>query len=142
MKKLTLGAVALAASTMIGSAASYADLFGEIWLNEPLVAENLSLFPAGLTRWTRRDVHLDCVRLLRRFFRRHDGQFLNNDAAHPAGQAAIANTPLADTVFRFTGNAVAPAGTVLGINVPAGTLGIAHDDGVIVSSGINTNTGN
>ena len=35
MRKVTLGAVALAVSTMIGSAASYADLFGEIWLNEP-----------------------------------------------------------------------------------------------------------
>ena len=38
MKKLTLGAVALAASTMIGSAASYADLMGEVWLNQPTVA--------------------------------------------------------------------------------------------------------
>ena len=144
MRKVTLGAVALAVSTMIGSAASYADLFGEIWLNEPLVAENLSLFPAGLTSGRDATFTSTAFDYVVGSSGGTIGQFLNNDAATLPGGAngAIANTPLADTVFRFTGTAVAPAGTVLGINVPAGTLGIAHDDGVIVSSGINTNTGN
>src|SRR4051812_20778025 len=48
MKKSTLGAIALAASTVIGSAPSHADLVGQLWLNETAVATNLALFPAGL----------------------------------------------------------------------------------------------
>ena len=34
MKKLTLGAIALAASTMIGSAASHADYIGSVWTGQ------------------------------------------------------------------------------------------------------------
>ena len=143
MKKLTLSAIALTASTMIGSAASYADLVGQLWLNEPAVATNLALFPTGLTSG------IDATFTSTAFdytgsFTGTIGQFLNNDAATLPGGAngAIANTLLGNTVFRFTGNAVAPAGVVLGTNIPAGTLGIAHDDGVVVSSGINTTGGN
>ena len=140
MKKLTLGAVALAASTMIGSAPSQADLVGQLWLNETAVATNLALFPTGLLSG------IDATFTSTAFdyngsFTGTIGQFLNNDAA-TLSVPAVANLPLGNTVFRFTGSAVAPAGVVNGTNIPAGTLGIAHDDGVIVSSGINTIGGN
>src|SRR3954468_13562105 len=135
MKKLTLGAIALAASTMIGSAASNADLIGQLWLNEPAVAANLALFPGSLTSG------IDATFTSTAFdytgsFTGTIGQFLNNDAATLPGGAngAIANTPLGNTVFRFTGNAVAPAGTVGGTPVPAGTAAFLHDDGIILST--------
>ena len=47
MRKLTLGAIALAASTVIGSAASYADFIGSVWTNVPLsVSTNATIAQA------------------------------------------------------------------------------------------------
>jgi hypothetical protein len=43
MKKLTLGAIALAASTMIGSAASYADYIGFVFTGETGAATNATI---------------------------------------------------------------------------------------------------
>jgi hypothetical protein len=116
---------------MIGSAASYADLFGEIWLNEPAVASNLDLFPTGLN--SGRDATFTSTALnytdpIGGAFT--VGSFLGPDAASLSPN--IANASLADTVFRFTGNA----------QVPGGTVSVTHDDGVNLSSGTNTNTGN
>src|SRR3954453_15097448 len=48
MKKLTLGAIALAASTVIGSAASHATFVGQIFLNDP-AASDLSTFTGAGT---------------------------------------------------------------------------------------------
>jgi len=47
MKKLTLGAIALAASTMIGSAASYADFIGSYWVDQPGAAGNATVAAAS-----------------------------------------------------------------------------------------------
>jgi len=129
MRKLTLGAVALAASTMIGSAPSQADLMAQLWLNETAVATNLALFPTGLLSGI--DATFTSTALnYNGSFTGTIGQFLGADAAS-LSVPAVANLPLGDTVFRFTGNA----------QVPGSTVSITHDDGVILSSGINTTTG-
>jgi hypothetical protein len=129
MKKLTLGAIALAASTMIGSAASYADLFGEIWLNESAVAHNLDLFPNGLTSGRDATFISTAFDYTANNGNLTVGAFLNNDAGSLSPD--IRNASLTDVVFRFTGNA----------QVPGNTVTVTHDDGVNLSSGINTNTG-
>src|SRR3954452_9028957 len=124
MKKLTLGAIALAASTVIGSTASHADLVGQLWLNEPAVATNLALFPTSLNSGIDATFTSTAFNYTGSFIGTI-GAFLGGDAAsivsnNPAFTAAqIAAAPLGDTVFRFTGNAIAPAGTVGGTSVPA-----------------------
>jgi hypothetical protein len=131
MRKLTLGAIALAAGTMIGSPASYADLMGEIWLNETAVASNLDLFPTGLV--SGRDATFTSTALsytapVGGAFT--VGAFLGADAGSLVGIPA--SSSLVDTVFRFTGEAT----------VPGTTVTVTHDDGVNLSTGTNTNTGN
>jgi hypothetical protein len=48
MKKLTLGAMALAASTVIGSAASHADFIGSFWVDQQAAARNAIIAPPSL----------------------------------------------------------------------------------------------
>jgi hypothetical protein len=115
---------------MIGSAASYADLMGEVWLNETAVATNLSLFPTGLTSGVDGTFTSHAFNYSSPPGNFTVGGFLGGDAAGLPAAVAAAN--LANSVFRFTGAAFAPGGTVT----------ITHDDGVILSSGINTTTGN
>jgi hypothetical protein len=123
MRKLTLGAVALAASTMIGSAASYADLMGSVWLNQPAAAlnptnANVSVAALGAPNGTFTSTAFNYSSPPGSFT---VGGFLGANAA--GLPAAVASADLTNAVFRFTGAAFAPGGTV----------SITHDDGVQLS---------
>jgi PEP-CTERM motif len=120
MRKLTLGAVALAASTMIGSAASYADLMGSVWLNQPAAAlnptnANVSVAALGAPNGTFTSTAFNYSSPPGSFT---VGGFLGANAA--GLPAAVAGADLTNSVFRFTGSAFAPGGTV----------SITHDDGI------------
>ena len=127
MKKLTLGAIALAASMGIGSATSHADLVGQIWLNEPAVASNLSLFGAGLTSGIDATFISTSLNYSSPPGAFTIGGFLGGDCNTPSC-LAIAGNDLSNTVIRLTGAAFGSG--------PGGTFDITHDDGVIISSGI------
>jgi hypothetical protein len=126
MRKLTLGAVALAVSTMIGSAASHADLMGSVWLNQPAAAlnptnANVNNPPLGTPNGTFISHALNYASPPGSFT---IGGFLGPDGAvSPTLPAAVAGADLTNAVFRFTGAAFAPTGTV----------SITHDDGVQLS---------
>jgi hypothetical protein len=123
MRKLTLGAVALAVSTMIGSAASYADFIGSVWLNQEAAANNPTnaiVNPAnlGAPNGTFTSHAFNYSSPPSAFT---VGGFLGGDAA--GLPAAVASANLTNSVFRFTGVAFAPGGVV----------SITHDDGVQLS---------
>jgi PEP-CTERM motif len=142
MRKLTLGAIALAAGTMIGSTASHATFLVDIFPNQTAAALNLSLFTGGAIgpggQFT-----VNAINFASPPGSNTVGGFINSCttcgvAGLTAGEAA---TSLQNTVLRFTDpSATARAGTVGTTNVLAGNVAIQHDDGVLLGSGIQLGT--
>jgi hypothetical protein len=120
MRKLTLGAVALAIGTLIGGAASHAAaLTGSVWLDEPGVGANVTLanvatlgspdatFAPGTINYDSR-IHGYTV-----------GGFLNNPTF---SDPSVASHDLNNTVILITGT--------VGLNAGNNTFVVEHDDGV------------
>jgi hypothetical protein len=138
MRKLTLGAIALAASTMIGSTASHATFLVDIFPNQAAAVANLSLFTGGAIgpggQFT-----VNAINFASPPGNNTVGGFINSCttcgvAGLDAGETA---TALQNTVLRFTDpSATASAGTVGTTSVTAGNVAIQHDDGVLLGSGI------
>jgi len=151
MKKLTLGAIALAASTVIGSAPSYATFFGQVWTNVPTAAADATIergLTAGLATSGLPSATPDAT-----FTTNNINYFLPNSAAPGAtvgaflasGSATIIDGTglggsLNNSYFLLTStDGVAPAGILparnglLPIGVPPGTAGVRHDDGIQVA---------
>jgi hypothetical protein len=131
MRKLTLGAVALAVSTMIGSAASYADLMGSVWLNQPAAAlspTNALVSATGLGVGPSATFISKSLNYSSPPSAFTVGGFLGPDAMSlMAGTQSVATVLVADptnAVFRFTGNAF----------LPSGVGSILHDDGIQLSA--------
>jgi len=137
MKKLTLGAIALAVGTMIGSTASHATFIGSVWVGEPTAASNATIAQAGT------------------FGRGPDATFTTNTINYfaPPGSTVAdfltnGNTTcvgtgcgasLQNSYFLLTSNdAVTTAGPLAAIAsaglgaqaVTPGNVGVRHDDGI------------
>jgi len=138
MRKLTLGAIALAASTMIGSAASYADFIGTFWLNEPGAASNATIANAPPLA-------------------NADGGFtVKNDGLSFSTAPGFDSTNTTVGTFLASGGAIctgacgsllnetyfliqnAPGWNTIVTN-PGGTAMTQHDDGIQVAKGASTN---
>jgi len=129
MRKLTLGAIALAASTVMGSAASHADFIGSFWVNVPGAASNATIANAPATA--------------------PDGTFTTSN---PLNFSAGNSTTTTVGQFLASGGAVcagAGCGSILNesyflINnapgflatAPGGIASITHDDGVQLQGSI------
>jgi len=151
MKKLTLSAIALTASTMIGSTAGHATFVVDVFTNQPAsVIQNVSTFTGGGTTpaatFTTNAINF----ALPPGGDNTVGGFIGSCGA-PCGvaglSAAEAALSLQNTVFRFQDpSAIAAAGNIGGGSttlpltaVVAGTVAIAHDDGVVLDSGVVSN---
>ena len=150
MRKLTLGAIALAVGTMIGSTASHATFTVDIFPNQPIgVLQNLTNF-AGANPDGSFTVNTI-------FFASPPGDqtvggFVGAPGGVPGGpgcgipggcgvaglSAPEANTPLQNTVLRFTStDASTVARMVDNMLIPAGQVAIFHDDGACLNPGMN-----
>jgi PEP-CTERM motif-containing protein len=142
MKKLTLGAIALAASTMIGSTASHATFIVDIFPGQMI--GNLNTFTGGAIgpggQFT-----VNAINFASPPGAQTVGGFIGScpggcgQAGLDAAESALS---LQNTILRFTDpSATAQAGTVGGVAVGAGQVAIQHDDGVILASGIQLGSG-
>jgi hypothetical protein len=109
---------------MIGSPASYADLIGSVWLNQPTAASNptntnVSVGNLGAPNATFISTALNYNSPPGAFT---IGGFLGANASS-LSNPAIASADLTNAVFRFTGAAFAPGGTAT----------FTHDDGIQLS---------
>lgn len=126
MKKLALCAIAVAASTMIGSAASYADYTGMVWTGVPTnVSEDATIAnrPAGAPNATFTTTSInfsvpnsDAATV---------GQWLATGGATCVG--AGCGTILDNSYVLIT---TAPGFLSTNTNAPITTVSITHDDGV------------
>lgn len=135
MKKLILGAIALAAFTVIGSAASHATFFGQVWT----AAHTPGAADAAINATIGQAATLGAP----------DATFTTNNINYSVltSTAATVTSFLASggttclgigcddilnsSYFLLTSSdAIAPAGRVGGFAVPAGTAGILHNSGI------------
>ena len=153
MRKLTLGAIALAASAMIGSTASQATFTVDIFPGQTdAVAQNLSLFAGNATAVgaTLGSFQVNAIN-----FALPAGGLNNVNAfisSCPGGCGSTLGAvggamPLQNTILRFSDlSAIAPAGVLTATTIPGattnvpvdvGNVRIRHDDGVCLSPGLN-----
>ena len=104
MRKLTLSAVALAVSTVIGSPASHATFTVEGWLDEPAAALNPTITVVNNLGVAARDFVV--TREAINFTAPVGGMFTVGAFLGPAGLGGIATQDLTNTVLRVTGTAV------------------------------------
>jgi PEP-CTERM motif len=142
MRKLTLGAIALAASTMIGSATSHASWMGQVWTNQPTAAADATIARATTLGPATAAFTVNSINFgLADSGTGTVGTFLTSDGAGCAGAACTLATTLQNSYFLFTsvGLEDAPAATLPAIAglgtqaVAAGVAGVRHDDGIQVS---------
>src|SRR4051794_19833064 len=111
MRKLTLGAIALAASTMIGSTASHATFIVDIFPNQPTsVIQNLSTFAGGTPAAT---TTTNTINFASPPGSDTIGGFLTSNSSGVSVPISVAGLSLQNTVFRFQDpSATSIAGTV------------------------------
>ena len=125
MKKLTLGAIALAASTVIGSAASHADYIGSVWTNVPGAASLATVANKPLTAPNATFTTTSINYTVRNSDAATVGSFLASGGTTCVG--AGCGTTLDNSYFFIQ---TAPGFLSTNTNTPITLASITHDDGV------------
>jgi hypothetical protein len=142
MRKLTLGAVALAAGTMFGSAASYADYLGFVFTGEtaaalsPTLGQLATLGGRGAAdaTFTTTSINFSVADSTTATVSNFLGATTCVDGSTPGnGCAATLN----NSYFFIE---TAPGFLSTNTNIPISTVSIFHDDGVQLSGSVNLNT--
>jgi hypothetical protein len=143
MRKLTLSAIALAASTLISSGPSHAGWMGQVWTGQTAAAQNATIAAAaGLgapsSTFTVNSLNFGVADSTTSSV----GTFLSTTPGNCSGAACTLGTTLNQSYFLFTslGQEDAPAailpivpGTSTTQAVANAIAGVRHDDGIQVS---------